>query len=211
MASPPIPALATRKRRGSALAVSSPTAARQFQSRARLYGALDSRLHAKTRFFGAACITNRVLAYAASVGGALAYAGACADWLADLGAALEAVNRSLAEVVYQGTEAGPQLDERIVCIEQSVVEQSLRDARSSRFNAYLEVLQALDAILNHASWLSALHVSSTVRWYRRVLAGVRDELNSPLEFARQNHREKIGMALITALRRGESGACALLT
>ena len=103
------------------------------------------------------------------------------------------------------------MDERIVCIEQSVVEQSLRDARSSRFNAYLEVLQALDAILNHASWLSALHVSSTVRWYRRVLAGVRDELNSPLEFARQNHREKIGMALITALRRGESGACALLT
>jgi hypothetical protein len=40
-----------------------------------------------------------------------------------------------------------------------------------------------------------------VRWYRRVLVDVADELSSPIEFARQIHREKIGMALINALRR----------
>jgi hypothetical protein len=198
----PIPPLPTRERRGSALEALSPTAAGQFQSRARLYAALDSRLQSKTRFFGAACVTNRVLAHWASMG-AVAHAGLCADWLSELGAALESVNRSIAAAVHNGDLTGPELDERIVFIEQSVVETSLRRARASQTQAYLNVLPALDALLNHESWLSAWHFSPAVRWYRRVLAGAREELRSPFEFARQCHREKIGMALIVALRRGE--------
>jgi hypothetical protein len=72
------------------------------------------------------------------------------------------------------------------------------------------VLPALDALLNHQSWISTFYCSAAVRWYRRVLAGVRHELKSPIEFARQRHREKVGMALISALRREEAPA-ALLT
>jgi hypothetical protein len=137
------------------------------------------------------------------MGGAIAHGDMCAHWLSDLGASLETVNRSIAEAVHTGRLAGPALDERIVSIEQSVVERSLDRARASRTSAYCEVLPALDALLNHQSWMSTLHFSSTVRWYRRVLAGVRHELKSSIEFARQRHREKVGMALISALRREE--------
>jgi hypothetical protein len=185
------------------------TAARRFRRRAQLYGALDARLYARTRFFGAACVTNRALGHLTLLGGALADADLCADWLLDLGASLETVNRSIAEAVRTGRLAGPALDEQIVSIEQSAVERSLQSAMEARGNTYRKVLPALDAILNHQSWISTLHFSSAVRWYRRVLAGVRHELQTPIEFARQLHREKIGMALIAALRRDES-SCAPL-
>jgi hypothetical protein len=49
------------------------------------------------------------------------------------------------------------LDERIISIEQSAVERSLQSARASRTSAYFEVLPALDALLNHQSWISTLH------------------------------------------------------
>lgn len=179
------------------------TAGKRFQHRARLYGALDSRLRSKTRFFGAACVTNRVLGLLASVGSATVHGDlcACADWLSDLGASLETVNCAIADAVCSGRLTGLALDKRIVSLEQWVVEQSLEGARSSRTAVYFEVLPALDALLNQQGWLSILHFSSTVRWYRRVLSQVRDELRSPIEFARQAHREKIGLALIGALRR----------
>lgn len=179
----------------------SPVAAERFQRRAHLYAALDLRLRSKTRFFGAACVTNRVLAHLASIEAAVSRAERCAAWLSELGSSLETVNRSIADSVHSGRLAGPALDERIVSIEQSVVERSLRSARTVRASPYGEVLPALDALLNHRSWIAALHFSPAVRWYRRVLTEVRDELRSPIEFARQLHREKIGLALIGALQR----------
>jgi hypothetical protein len=59
--------------------------------------------------------------------------------------------------VHTGRLAGPALDERIISIEQSAVERSLQSARASRTSAYFEVLPALDALLNHQSWISTLH------------------------------------------------------
>ena len=205
------PPLAIRERQGSARDVSSQSAAHAFHNRARLYESLDSRLHAKTRFFGAACVTNRVLVHLAQSRSALARAEVCADWLSELGAALETVNRSIADALFDGSLAGPALDERIVSLEQSVVEHSLRKGRISRMGAYRDVLPAVDAVLNQSSWLSAFHFSPAVRWYRRVLGGVRQELASPLQFEQQSHRERIGMALISALRRDASDAAMLPT
>jgi hypothetical protein len=209
MGHPPTLPLPIRERRGRARKAALSTAARRFRRRAQLYGALDARLHSRTRFFGAACLTNRVLGHLTSFGGALADADLCAGWLWDLGASLETVNRSIAEAVHTGRLAGPALDQRIVSIEQSAVERSLQSAKGARGNAHLEVLPALDVILNHQSWISTLHFSAAVRWYRRVLAEVRHDLQSPIEFARQLHREKIGMALIAALRRDELSRGAL--
>lgn len=201
--------LSIRERRGQARKAAMSTAAGRFRRRAQLYGALDARLYARTRFFGAACVTNRVLGHLTSLGGALSDADLCAAWLLDLGASLETVNRSIAEAVHAGRLAGPALDEQIVSIEQSAVERSLQSAMEAQGSVYRGVVPALDAILNHQSWISTLHFSSAVRWYRRVLAGVRHELQTPIEFARQFHREKIGMALIAALRRDESSRAAL--
>jgi hypothetical protein len=158
-------------------------------------------LHAKTRFFGAACATNHVLGHVASLRGAVICTEACTDWLSALGAALETTNLSMADAVNSGRLTGRALDERIVATEQSIVERSLQAARSSRLAPYAQLLLELDGLLNRQSWLSALHFSPVVRWYSRVLAGVRSELNSPIEFARQAHREAVGLALITAMRR----------
>jgi hypothetical protein len=203
---PPTLPLPTGERKGLAFEGSPPTAGKRFQHRARLYGGFDSRLRSNTRFFGAACVTNRVLGHLASVAGTMAHGDlcACADWLSDLGASLETLNCSIADAVSTGRLTGPGLDKRLVSLEQSVVEQSLEGARTSRSRVYFEVLPALDALLNQQGWLAILHFSSTVRWYRRVLSEVRDELRSPIEFARQTHREKIGLALVGALRREKS-------
>jgi hypothetical protein len=198
--------LLIRERKGRVLGVSSPPPAWRFQHRARLYGVLDSRLHSKTRFFGAACATNRVFGQLASLGGAIAHASVCSHWLSELGTSLEIVNRSIADAVHTGRLGGPGLDERIVSIEQSVVERSLQWAKASRAGAECDVLPTLDALLNHRGWISTLLFSPAVQWYRRVLAEVRHELKSPIEFARQLHREKIGIALIGALQREEASS-----
>jgi hypothetical protein len=187
-----------------------PIAAERFRHRAQLYAALDSRLRSRTRFFGAACVTNRVLAHLTSIGAAMGRAEVCTAWLWELGTSLETVNRSIAESVQTGRLVGPALDQRIVSIEQSVVEQSLQSARTSCASALVEVLPALDGLLNHRGWISTLHFSPAVRWYRRVLAAVCDELRSPIEFARQRHREKIGLALISALQCDERAAAPLV-
>jgi hypothetical protein len=177
------------------------SAAWQFQRRARIYAGVDARLHSKTRFFGAACATNHVLGHLASLRGAIACTKGCTDWLSALGASLETTNLSIADAVNSGRLTGRALDERIVSTEQSIVERSLQDARRSRLTAYQQLLLELDALLNQQRWLSSLHFSPVVRWYSRVLAGVRFELKSPIEFARQIHRETVGMALISALHR----------
>jgi hypothetical protein len=197
---PPTLPLPLWERKSRALEESSPTAAGRFRYRARLYGELDSRLHSKTRFFGAASVTNCVLGDLATIGLASAPANRCAGWLADLGSSLETLNRSIAEAVHLGCLAGPGLNARIVSIEQAVVEQSLQRARASRTSDYFDVLPVLDALLNRG-WMPTYHFSPAVRCYRRVLAQVRDELRSPIEFARHQHREKIGMALICELQR----------
>jgi hypothetical protein len=207
MGQSPTPPLSIRERRGRARKEMLSAAARRFQRRAQLYAALDSRLQSQTRFFGAACVTNRMFGHLIALGRAITDANLCVGWLLDMGASLETTNRSIAEAVLTGRLAGPALDQRIVSIEQSAVERSLQSAKAAQ--AYPAVLPALDALLNHQSWISTLHFSSAVRWYRRVLAGVRHELQSPIEFGRQLHREKIGMALITALRRDESSRAAL--
>jgi hypothetical protein len=126
----------------------------------------------------------------------------CADWLFDLGASLQAANCALAEGVYAGHLAGDDLDRRIVSLEQSIVERSLECVRVSRAATYRDVVHALDALINDRVRIPALYVSPAVNWYRRVLTDVRREQGAPIEFARQRHRERIGMALIDALQCG---------
>jgi hypothetical protein len=122
----------------------------------------------------------------------------------DLGASLLPINLAVAKDIRVGTLAGPALDERLICIEQSVVERSLQSARAlCRTRPYSEFLRQMNGILNHDPWLGSLHFSPAVRWYSAVLIDVRAELASPLDFARQLHRETIGVVLTRTLRRSE--------
>jgi hypothetical protein len=122
---------------------------------------------------------------------------ACIPWLSTLGASLQRTNSAIARALRRGDIAGPALDEKIVSIEQSQVERSLLLAQSRSF--YPQLLVELDTLLNEHIVIAALHFSAVVRWYGRVLASVRAELQAPIAFDRQIHREKIGLALIRAL------------
>jgi hypothetical protein len=169
-----------------------------FQRRAALYGRLDAHLHHKTRFFGAACVTNRVLGHMASHTGHFLCSDDTYKWLLATGALLETTNIAIAKAVASGRLTGPSLDGRIVSIEQSIVEEALQSARTAQ--RYPRLLSELNAHLNScaAGWM---HFWVEVRWYSRVLSAVRETLASPIEFAAQAHREAIGLALIAALQR----------
>lgn len=175
--------------------------ARRFHFRAALYGRLDAHLWHKTRFFGAACVTNRILGQLGSVTGSLLCSVETQHWLATTGALLERRNLAIASAVASGALTGPSLDGRIVAIEQSVVEEALQSPGAAVI--YPRIKSELNALLNHRCPAAWLHLRPEVSWYRRVLAGVRTGLDSPLDFSSQAHREAIGMALIAALRRAD--------
>jgi hypothetical protein len=176
-----------------------PFSARPFELRAARYGQWDARLRHVTRFFGAACMTNRVLGYVGSRAGQLLCSEDTCRWLAGTGALLEAENVAIADALYRGRLGGPSLDARIVSIEQGIVEAALQAASGSPHHSRL--LAELNAHLNYGCSAARMHFNSGVRWYSRVLSAVRAELAGPLDFAVQGHREAIGLALIARLRR----------
>jgi hypothetical protein len=102
---------------------------RSFQTRAALYGRLDTHLRQKTRFFGAAAMTNRVLTCLASVRAGLLCSQATCAWLCSIGGGLEARNIRLAEQISRRQFADPRLDQELVSLEQTIVEDALAVAR----------------------------------------------------------------------------------
>ena len=157
-------------------------------------------MHRKTRFYGAAFLTNRVLGYLASVRCGLPISEETCHWLAGTGELLEAANLNMATALDTVGLEGPSLDASIVSLEQSMVEIALRKARTAQPRLYSKVSCELDTLLNTGSWPALLRLSTTVNRYCQVLSAVRRQLAGPIEFAVQQHREAIGMALITSLR-----------
>jgi len=183
---------------------SAPPSVRSFQTRAALYGRLDAHLRQKTRFFGAAALTNQVLAYLASARSGLLCSPATANWLCSIGACLEARNIRLADRIGRRYFAGAALDQQLVSVEQSMVEDALKAARGAQRGNYTATLAEMNALLNDRLWPALFWPRSEVRGYARILATVRSDLGSPIEFSQQRHRETIGTALIAALRRRDS-------
>jgi hypothetical protein len=122
----------------------------------------------------------------------------CSAWLARLGGLLEQHNLRIAAAIGAGELTGPGLDERIVALEQSLVQRALH-ATPAPHGSFADVEGELDALLN-PPWLSILHVCPPVRWYSSVLLTVRAQIRLPLRFAVQSHREKIGIALVNHVR-----------
>jgi hypothetical protein len=165
-----------------------------------LYARLDHRLRQKTRFFGAAFLTNRVLGYLAPVRRSLSISEPTCHWLAGLGELLEAANLALVSMVETAALEGLSLDAAIVAHEQSIVAQALREAHAVQPALYERMMSELDLLLNTATRPALLRLSTDVNRYCRVLSTVRRQLACPIEFALQRHREIIGMALIQSLR-----------
>jgi hypothetical protein len=178
-----------------------------FRRRALWYKDLDLELRHKTRFFGAAALTNRVLARLFEHF-PKAVSDASATSLRRLGAQLERFNGGLAESVRQSPRHGAALDRYLVQAEQSIVEIHWRALPSER--QQLIIGREINGLLNvtHVScYLARLWRDS--RDYCSVLSGLRARLCGPLNFAVESHRIEIGCALIEHLSRENGCASAM--
>jgi hypothetical protein len=173
------------------------TPAEAFQRRAVLYAELDRDLRKKTRFFGAASMTNNVLArlfefhptLISSDSGAL---------LQGLGRSLERFNLSMAAGIRANSEAGSALDRRLVEAEQRAAQREWRNSQRALVEA------ELDHLLNgsHVLCLFARFWKDS-RDYTAVLAGLRKQMGVRLQFGNEAHRIGIGCALIDHLHNGQ--------
>jgi hypothetical protein len=173
-----------------------------FARRARLYRALDRRLAARTRFFGAAALTNQALAELFSrPAGRLCVSAATFDFLARLGHYLESINTGQAVSMQDAAGHGETLDQAMVSLEQSEVQAHLERLQRSDPGAHETTVLQLNRLLTTAT-LRAVPPSlfPSAANYAQVLRAVGAELGHTVSFARQKDRECIGQTLIRRLR-----------
>jgi hypothetical protein len=175
-------------------------APRAFSMRTLLYAQWDRKLAAHTRFFGAAALTNMVLAKLADTC-RIGISRAALDFLAAVGGVLEPVNVELAWRIERGEICVADLDRAIVVMEQSAVESLLRDLRHADGSAYARTVAQIDRLLY---WVGRYFVPFRyvpgVHVYSRVLRQVGAELGRRVSFALESDRVRIGRGLIGYLR-----------
>ena len=173
-----------------------------FRRRMRLYAQWDLRLAPRTRFFGAAALTNEALAELFSRFTArICLSGSTAGFLTGLGHLLEGVNVRLACEIERGRLTATDLDVRMVACEQSIVEVQLNRLRSTDAGAHLRATAQIDRVLTlvrFAATPARLCASGAAYW--SVLRGVGTDLGRSARFALQTDRERIGLGLIRQLR-----------
>ena len=150
----------------------------------------------RTRFFGAAALTNAVFAQLFSLLPRLSLAHGY-RFLSEAGAVLECANLNWACELRQRSNAGWGLDYELVSREQRLL-QALLQARAAEQRP---ICGELDALLNegHLAAVSARALPRSRR-YSQVLKSVRAEVGGALEFASERHRVRIGLRLVHQLR-----------
>lgn len=180
--------------------------------RATEYGQIHERVKDKTYFFAAASAVSVAFGTGdIGPGGVLSrtfgpISGSTQKVLAGVGEELLQLNRSAAADIQSGKLAGPDLDARMVHMEQSKVQASLDSLKKSDPAAYSKLVTESNAGLNPSATLRAIGSRfATEKAYLRVLDGVRKQLGRNIDFARQSDREAIGYALIQHIRK--TGGC----
>jgi hypothetical protein len=174
----------------------------QFDRRACTYQRLDERLGARTRFFAAAALTNRVLAE-------LCVHRARWLWisresivaLAALGAILEQFNLQRAQDIRHKMQSSTELDFSFVQMEQALVETVLLRWARSDISRYQRLIAELDRVLCAAAASLPIRGSLSVRRYARVLRLLTGTSGRCLSFGSRSDRISIGQALIEEARK----------
>ena len=176
--------------------------------RVRLYSAWDQRLWLRTRFFGAAAVTNAALwELFSKAAGRIWLQRPAVGFLITLGGILERLNIQAATRIEAGAMRCTGLDEAMVATEQAAVESRLRHLQSTDSTGHAITLCEMDRLLAFSGSASAGSVLSVPRLftsglaYHVVLARVEQELCRPPSFGLQSDRERIGLTLIRLLRR----------
>jgi hypothetical protein len=112
----------------------------------------------------------------------------------------------------QMSGSGPELDAKMVHLEQTAVQKGLDAFKSTNAGAYGAAINQINGLLNGKSSMTANALGSlgglvlpTDRAYAQVLGGVRKGLGHDINFANQKDREAIGNALVRHIR--ETGGC----
>jgi len=183
-----------------------------FCGRATEYGQIDARVSGQTRFFAAASAVSQALANAdVGYGGFMSrmapqISGSTQDFLGAVGQDLLQLNRSAAADIQSGKMSGPDLDSRMVHMEQSKVQGALDNLKKSDPAAYQTLIKESNAGLNPTGGLRTLGSRfATDKAYLGVLDGVRKQLGRDIDFSKQSDREAIGNALIQHIRK--TGGC----
>ncbi len=172
-------------------------AASPYRRRALEYWRLD-RLHAeRSRFLAAASIVSYVLdsvePYAFFVVGRPGV-----RLLSQIGARLSTLNLGIVGRL-SGIHCGISFDEHWVRLEQTAVQDILRGRQAHHPDRFAASMRGIDRLLAFAGWelpigsSPALLLSDAVRTVAKAQ-------RTPLEFANQEHRERIGMRLIDTIR-----------
>jgi hypothetical protein len=176
-----------------------------FHARVCLYAYWDRVLSRRTRFFGAAAVTNAALIELFSrIGVNLLVSRFTREFLASVGGVLERMNVEWARRIATGSMQVENLDNRMIVAEQAVVQDCLARLHYIDCAAYAGTVVEIDRVL---AW--ARCGGSPARWlcartaYATVLQHVADELGRSASFAVQNDREAIGRMLIRHLRGAE--------
>lgn len=183
-----------------------------FCGRAIEYGQIDARVSGQTRFFAAASAVSLALANS-DVGydGFISrltpqISGSTQQFLGAVGQDLLQLNRSAAADIQSGKMSGPDLDARMVHMEQSNVQGSLDALKKSDPAAYKTLVAESNAGLNPTDRMRKVgSVYSTDKAYLGVLDGLRKQLGRNIDFSKQGDREVIGNALIHHIR--QKGGC----
>jgi hypothetical protein len=176
---------------------------RQFANRACIYAELDSRLGARTRFYCAASLINRLFAQVLSVAAVrLWISGSTIEFLLRLGSYLEPINTARAASVHRSQLPPHVIDHTMVSFEQAAVQSQIDQFRIAHPEDHALAISDLDYLINgscslHLTWMIAESLPVT---YREAMCVVRQKLGRALSFSQRSDRESVGRALIAAIR-----------
>ena len=170
----------------------------RFADRVRLYAGLDAKLHSRTRFFGAAALTNASLVELCSLP-CLGRWRFAVDYFGLIGTALEAVNVKWARRIEDGAVPAGDLDSSLVTLEQLEVERLLLQHQSQ--DPHRRALEQINWLLQWVHPLTRpLRHCHSIRVFRQVLAQMRVSLGRPVDFASLHDRIGIGNTLTRSIR-----------
>jgi RHS repeat-associated protein len=175
-----------------------------FCQRATEYGKIDAQVHNKTRFFAGASAVSQSLAGADAGFGEFAFSKQTGDLLEIIGHSLRTVNLKAVSDIKSGAMhgAGPELDAKLVHMEQTEVQKQLDTARQFISPGLFDYMMGeINKALN-PSGLEKLAgtVFSTDAAMAKVFDDVRKELHHDIDFRNQGDREAMGNAIIKHIR-----------
>jgi len=174
--------------------------------RATLYAEMDGVVGSQTRFFAAASATVQLLAdMEIPIVGGLGTSASTRTFLSTLSTRLESTNRQMEQSILSGMSiAGTgSLDERLVHIEQTRVQEELDTLSSANPGGYKELISQVNKMLNATGGAGSALPSDKA--YQGVLNSVRKSLGRDIDFSKKSDREAIGKGVIDYVRK--NGGC----